>query len=83
MLDNSYWQIPQHTFEGLQRYFEERIPTGDFLYAVLTNNLFLAIGRADDKNLQKIKEICGFIYNELPSGTWGNKEKVENWLRKE
>jgi hypothetical protein len=68
------------TREGLERYANERIYTGDFLYAVLTNDLFGAVGRADEENQRDIVEICSYVYNELPAGCWGSEEKVGKWL---
>lgn len=65
---------------SLKRYVENKIPTGGFLRAVLENNLFVAIGRADIQNRNKLHNICIYIYNELPSNCWGSKEKVEKWL---
>ena len=39
--------IPVFTKEALDRYVNDRIPTGGFLHAVLTDRLFDAVGRAD------------------------------------
>ena len=72
--------VPEHTIDGLVDYIENGIPTGDFLYAVLTNNLMEAFGRADEKNSKKLQEICSFIYNYAPIGCHGSKEKVANWI---
>lgn len=80
MLENKHWQIPEHTFEALKRYVEEGIPTGDFLYAMLTNDLFGAIGRADSQNSRALKDICGFVYNEIPSTAWHTDEAVKQWI---
>lgn len=72
--------IPQHTKEGLDRYVKEGIPTGDFLYAVLTNDLFEACGRADIYNQENLFDICSYIYNHLPSTCWGSREAVKEWI---
>jgi hypothetical protein len=80
-IDMSYkYNVPQHTLEALDRYVNERIPTGDFLYAVLTNDLFGALGRADELNREHIWDICLYIYNELPSACWKTPEHVKTWL---
>lgn len=68
--------------ESLKRYTDHKIMTGSFLQAVLENNLFEAIGRADAYNQVRLKEICEYIYNELPSNCWGSKEIVTEWLSK-
>lgn len=81
MLDNSYWRIPEHTFQALKRYIENRTPIGDFLYAVLTNDLMRAAVRADNQNRAKIYEICCFVHNEIPAISHGSKDKVQKWLK--
>ena len=73
-------KVPDHTLGGLHRYVNHRLPPGDFLRAVLENNLTEALGRADDTNQRTIKEIVSFIYSCLPSNCWGSREKVEKWL---
>ncbi len=80
MLDNSRIGIPEHTFEALKRYVEHRLPPGGFLEAVLTNNFIETVGRADDQNSEKLKEIAEFVYWELPGSCWGSPEKVREWL---
>lgn len=72
--------FPKYTRAALDSYVKDKIPTGGFLYAVLTNNLFEAIGRADENNRKALFEICNYIYNEMPSDCWGNKENVDEWL---
>ena len=67
---------------SLDRYVNDKIPTGGFLEAVLSNNLVEAVGRADSNNIQRIPEIVKYIYNNLPSNCWGDKETVTKWLSK-
>lgn len=54
---------------------------GDFLTAVLQNDLMEALGRADSYNRATIFQICSYIYNELPSTCHGSPEKVEAYAR--
>ncbi len=72
--------IPPYTRASLDRYAHDRVPTGSFLHAVLTNDLFEAIARADDNNAHCLYDICSYIYNELPSDCHGSVEKVKAWL---
>ena len=65
---------------SLDRYVNDKIPTGSFLEAVLSNNLVEAVGRADSNNIQRIPEIVKYIYNNLPSNCWGDSETVTKWL---
>lgn len=72
--------LPDHLREGLDRYAHERIPTGGFLYAVLCNDLFEAVCRADAESLAALPAVCGYVYNELPSKCWGSEVRVAAWL---
>ena len=74
---------PPEVKESLLRYWHQRIPTGDFLRAVLENNLREAFGRADDTNRRHLGEIVNWCYWELPSPAWGSPEKVRAWLAQE
>jgi len=73
--------IPEHTRGSLERYIKYGIPPGGFLTAVLSNDLFGAVGRADQENLVALHEIVEFIYRELPGGAWGSSQHVSDWLR--
>lgn len=72
--------VPEHTREALQRYVEHGNYPGGFLMAVLTNDLFGAVGRADSTNIKYIKDICMFVYNRMPSNSWGNEDKVHKFV---
>jgi len=78
MADSS--KCPKRIRESLERYVEHRIPTGDFLAAVLSNNLKMAIGTADAENLERLPDIVAYCYWEIPSNCWGSKNAVRNWL---
>jgi len=77
------FHIPPHMMDSLKAYIEDRRPVGDFLTAVITNDLQGAIDRADDINLANLPAYVGYLYNEAPGGCWGSKESMEEWLRKE
>jgi hypothetical protein len=68
---------------ALDRYVNERIVPGDFLFAVLSNDLFNAIERApraDRVSIAAMREIVEYIYNELPSNSWGDRKTVLEYL---
>ena len=65
---------------SLDRYGQIGVPTGDFLKAVLSNDLFDAYARADRENINDLPEIVQYIFNELPMKSWGSREKVEAWI---
>ena len=72
--------IPNYTKEAIDRYVNDRIMPGGILYAVLTNDLFSAVGRADENNLAHLDDICYYICTDIPAGCWGSVEIVDNWL---
>ena len=72
--------IPELTIQGILRYVTKRIPPGDFLMAVLTNNLKESFGRADARNRAALFEIVSLCHNEIPAECWGSRENVSKWL---
>lgn len=77
----SYEDIPTLVMEGMKRYVEGHVQPGNFLTAVIQNNLSEAIGRADESSLANIKSIVQWFYNESPYTCWGSPEKMEAWLK--
>lgn len=73
-------QVPDSVYESLVRYVEKGVPTGGFLYAVLSNNLKESLSRADSVNRGLLYEIVNFCYNEIPSSCWGSEQKVNDWI---
>jgi hypothetical protein len=65
---------------ALDRYAKDGCPVGDFLQAVLANDLMDALGRADDYNRETIWDICGYVYNEMPSGCHGSRAAYRDWI---
>ena len=74
------WYIPERMMKGLTRYINEHCPVGDFLIAVLENDLMEAVGRADDENLRNLPAFVAYLYNEAPGNCWGSPEAVRAWL---
>ena len=74
------WYIPERMMGGIQRYVEQHIPPGDFLSAVISNNLREAYGRADEENLANLPAYVAYFYNEAPSNCWGSPERLREWL---
>lgn len=72
--------IPDRMMPSLRRYIEEKIQPGDFLTAVIQNDLSEACSRADDENMRNLPAYAAYLYNEAPSICWGSKEKMEKWL---
>ena len=80
-LDFQYYNVPDHTKGALERYILRGIPPGGFLEAVLSNDLKGAFARADIENRNAMYEIVTWIHNYAPSGCWGSKDRVNEWLK--
>jgi hypothetical protein len=65
---------------GMQRYIEQGIRPGDFMTAVLSNDLFGAFGWADDINRRKLFDICAWLYNHAPAGSYGSPKHMQDWI---
>lgn len=72
-------RLPGYMVPGLLGYIERGEPVGGFLSAVLSNDLRGAFERADSTNERMIGEYLRFLYNFAPAGSWGSKERFENW----
>ena len=77
-----YAAIPLSTQIALSNYIEHGSFPGAFLLSVLSNKLTDTVLRADENNLRAIRLICLYIYNEIPSCTWGSGDKIYTWIRK-
>ena len=73
--------IPLRMMPHLARYIQQHEPVGDFLTAVLCNDMKDACGRADDENLRNLPAYIAYLYNEAPSACWGSPAKVKEWLK--
>lgn len=73
--------LPPHMVDGIKLYVEHGIEPGSFMYAVLTNDLRGAIGRADHINQNHIADIVSWLTSEVPSACWGSPERVRNWIK--
>lgn len=67
---------------GLQLYIERGIQPGDFLTAVICNNLKEAFARADCQNQDLMLQIVAWMYNESPALCWGSPYRMRRWMKK-
>lgn len=74
------YDIPTHTWHGINRYVYDRIVPGGFLHAVLENDLQGACNSADPVNQKYIYEIVRYLWNNAPARCWGSKTRVNQWL---
>ena len=67
----------------IDRYVEQHVPTGGFIHAVLCNDLFRALIKADVGSLIGLSNIVWYVQNNVPIKAHGTREKVEAWLANE
>lgn len=72
--------IPPIILESINAYVMTGRPFGDFLYAVLTNDLRESFSRADEHCTAAMQWIVRYLYNRVPGSCWGTKERVAEWL---
>jgi hypothetical protein len=82
MRQPNYEMLPEHMREVMQLWVERGIDPGDFLMAVLRNDLMGALGKADSTNIDRLKDYGMFLYNEVPSGCFGSLENVSAWMER-
>jgi hypothetical protein len=80
-MTNHYEKLPFHMIDSLIRYIENGEHLGGFLTAILCNDLFKAVSRADEQNLSLLPLYVRYIYNELPIASYGTLEKVKAWMK--
>jgi hypothetical protein len=73
-------QVPLHLHSALVNYVINHKRPGEFLTAVLENNLVDAMRRADDESRESLYHIVGFLVWEVPGACWGSPERVHRWL---
>lgn len=76
-----YQNMDYSMVKALERYRDDGLRPGSHLYAVLCNDLFACVGKADSAyRLLELKTLCEYIYMELPAPSWGSEQLVEAWI---
>lgn len=73
-------RVPHNLQEGLQAYVLTGRPVGNYLTAVLENDLLEAVSRGDDASLAGLKPTVQLLYNYTPRNCWGSRDKVSAWI---
>ncbi|MCK9435013.1 MAG: hypothetical protein M0R32_09400 [Candidatus Cloacimonetes bacterium] len=81
-LKKHYGKIPPHMLEDLNRYATDHVLSGNFLYALLSNDLSKSFSYADSETMNAMYDYVQYVFNYLPLQCWGSKEKVDDWLDK-
>ena len=73
--------MQQWVINDLQAYKDRGVVPGNFLQAVLHNDLMGAVRFGDDEVLREMREIIQFIRKELPAQAYGSQEEVKEWIK--
>ena len=76
----NYDRLPEHMRSGAQLYIEQGIRPGDFLMAILENDLSGAVQRADSINRDKIIDWVEWKTFDIPAIAHGSPEYVSAWI---
>jgi hypothetical protein len=79
--DGNRHGVPRHTLAGLVAYRDEGLPVGDFLRAVLTNDLSETVCHADAMNLPVLADIVHWVHEYMPIASYGSEKNVKTWLK--
>ena len=76
------FNLPERMFLALCRYVVDGVRPGDFLQAVLANDLRSAVGCADDENTGHLANWSRVVYQHVPSNANGSHKIVQAWIDK-
>jgi len=71
--------VAEHTGTALENYLIHGMAPGGFLLAVLKNNLYDAVSRADSVNSVSLSNIVRWIHSYAPMESYGNSEMIKHW----
>ncbi len=81
MTEVAHLLIREDTMDSIKEYVLIGRPPGDFLRAVMENDLQESFGHADQGNRATLFEIVSFVYTCCPNACHGNPEAVRNWVK--
>lgn len=73
--------IPRTMWESMIEYIMVGRPVGDFLEALLCNDLMKAVAKADLINIQRLQDYCMFLIGCAPIGCYGTPAAYKEWMK--
>lgn len=73
--------LPRHMWEPLIEYTMTGRPLNTFLAALVTNNLSQAVKKADDLNIQRLRDYVTWLESVAPIGSFGSPTAYQEWMR--
>ncbi len=72
--------IPEHIKKDIDRHVKEGTNVGEFVYAVLCNNLKQAIFTGTFSARANLFDIVFYLHEHCPPECWGSSDKVRIWI---
>ena len=74
------FDIPEHLHQEIDNYINNHVRPGNFLSAIIFNELRNSVELADFENIGQFLAYLGFFKNHAPKECWGSREAFTNWL---
>ena len=74
--------VPPHLQDTIKNYLDHGLRTGGFLEAVISNDLFAAMRRADGISRNNLHGIVQFFWNYTHSNSFGSPKTYSDWIEK-
>lgn len=71
---------PERVRLSIEAYVQLGRPPGDFVRAVLANDLYDAVSRADDINLPALPHIVAYVIAKVPAALCGSRKAVNDHI---
>ncbi len=78
-LTPDYDLVPPHLRGGMREYIQRGHVPGDFLQALIANDLNDALIRGDEISLAVLRVLTAWLYNDAPGGSWGSRGILNAW----
>lgn len=73
--------IPRHMWESIVEYIVQGHPVGEFLEALLCNDLMKVARKADHMNLPRLPDYAAFLEGCAPATCFGSVAAYNEWRR--
>ena len=74
------YNLPDYMHNAIADYLVHGAETGEFLEAVLSNDLMGAAAKADTTNQNLLFRYARFLFNVFPVGSYGSRQAYINWI---
>ena len=71
--------LPESSRTAVAYWIMEGSAVGDFLLAVITNDLRKTVALGDPENVAALRDYVTYFHNFTPSGCWGNEVSYRTW----